>query len=156
MEHNEATNASNKVPYWVYYEEQEDDVEYLYEKGNSTTKTRQTQKPTNQQGRIQSEYDDNHYALANPNNCKTKQFGVMKDKIDENKGPTKETSKKAKRKILGATLFVVLIVGAITAYFVYRVQGTVPIPYNKLQCYKSDLSFHIPFKPNLIYKNRHK
>ena len=130
MDHNDATNDSNKVPYWVYYEEPEDDVEYLYEEDNSSTKNQQTtatQQLTTQQRYNQNEYDENHYSLANPENCSTKQFGVIKDEIDENKDQTKETSKKTKRKILGATLFVVIIVGAIAGVFVYRVQGTVII-----------------------------
>ena len=130
MEHNDATNDSNKVPYWVYYEEPEDDVEYLYEKDSSSTKNRQTmatQQPTTQQRYNQNEYDENHYSLANPGNCNTKQFGALKDKTDEIKDQTKETSKKTKTKCLGATLFVVIIVGAIAGVFVYRVLGTVTI-----------------------------
>ena len=131
--------------YVVYYEEPKDeDAEYLYEKGPSSTSNCQTSKirtQTNEQVICQDEYDEYHYTLADPGNCKTEKFGALNDKIDEKtdqikdndkivetQDETKEKSKKTQRKVLGTTLFVVIIASVFAGYFVYRVRGTISIP----------------------------
>ena len=80
---------------------------------------------SNEEVNTQDEYDDDHYTIANPEDCKTKQFGVINDKIGANKDQKEVKSKKPKRKIIAAAVLVAFIAAVAAGIVMYLelVQG---------------------------------